>query len=141
MAPGDLAYGEEVVVAPDAAPEFRPGSRAWVVALPTGRRNLVTIEFEDGTSVDAPPGSIGPSGNDKRRFLAVYDYGTGGVWVYVWARSPEEIEHRFRDLKIVDTPPAWMNADEQARTAELMTFDVDSVAPTDWISRLIRDPG
>jgi len=141
MTPGELTFGEEIVVAPDARPEYRPGSRAWVVGLPTEGRDLVTVEFEDGTSVDAPLESIVPSGSDKRRFLAVYDYGTGGGWVYVWARSPEEIEHRFRDLKIVDAKPAWMNAEEQARTAELMTFDVDSVEPTDWIFRLVRDPG
>jgi len=53
-----LTFGEEVVVAADAAPGYRPGSRAWVVALPTEDRRLVTIEFEDGTSVESAPNHL-----------------------------------------------------------------------------------
>jgi hypothetical protein len=38
---------------------------------------------------------------DKRpEFLAVYDHDTGGVWVKVRARSPEEIASRFPQLTV-----------------------------------------
>jgi hypothetical protein len=37
----------------------------------------------------------------KKRFLAVYDYGSGGIWVSIFARSVEEIERKFRDLEVL----------------------------------------
>lgn len=51
----DLDFGDEVRVVAGAPAEFRPGSDAWVVALPTPDRNLVVIEFEDGSGVEVPP--------------------------------------------------------------------------------------
>ena len=77
---------------------------------------------------------------EKRRFLVVYDYGSGGVWAYVWARLADEIQLRFRDLEIVDREPEWMTRGEQTLTAECMTFDIDAIKPSDWIYRLVRDP-
>jgi hypothetical protein len=77
---------------------------------------------------------------DKRRFLVVYDYGSGGVWAYVWARSTDEIQIRFRDLEVVDEEPEWMVGEEQALIAERMTFDIDAIKPSDWISTLVRSP-
>jgi len=50
----ELAFGIEVKVTAAAPREFRPGSRAWVVALPTELDHLVTIEFDDGSSVGVP---------------------------------------------------------------------------------------
>ena len=49
-----LTWGTEVVVVDDAPPEYRPGSRAWVVGLRTDETGLVMIEFDDGTSVELP---------------------------------------------------------------------------------------
>ncbi len=54
----DLRLGDEVRVAPDAGAEYRPGSRAWVVALASAgvvtRDGSVTVEFEDGSDMDVP---------------------------------------------------------------------------------------
>jgi hypothetical protein len=50
-----LNFGDEVQVVEDAASEFRPGHRAWIVGLPTTDRNLLSIEFEDGSSIEVPP--------------------------------------------------------------------------------------
>jgi hypothetical protein len=55
-------WGDEVVVVADAPAPYRPGSRAWVVGLrddpsATGQK-LLTIEFEDGSSVDVPDASV-----------------------------------------------------------------------------------
>ena len=72
----------------------------------------------------------------KTRFLVVYDYGQGGVWAFVWARSEDEIHRTFRDLKVVDSMPPWLTGDELAVTEERMTFDVDD--PGGWIEGLLR---
>jgi hypothetical protein len=41
-----------------------------------------------------------PENAAKSRFLVVYDYGQGGVWAFVWARSVDEIHEKFRDLQV-----------------------------------------
>jgi hypothetical protein len=51
----DLDFGDEVQVVEEAPSEFRPGHRARVVGLPTANRNLLYIEFEDGSSIEVPP--------------------------------------------------------------------------------------
>jgi hypothetical protein len=76
--------------------------------------------------------------SEKQRFLVVYDYGQGGVWAFVWARSQEEIHRVFRDLKVVNDLPSWLTGDQLAITEQRMTFDVDDVKPDDWIARLRR---
>jgi hypothetical protein len=78
------------------------------------------------------------SERDKQRFLVVYDYGQGGVWAFVWARSAEEIHSKFRDLKVIESMPSWLTGNELALTEERMTFDVDAVKRDDWIARLLR---
>jgi hypothetical protein len=74
----------------------------------------------------------------KQRFLVVYDYGQGGVWAFVWARSEDEICRVFRDLKVVDPVPSWLTGDQLAATEQRMTFDIDHVKPDEWIARLLR---
>lgn len=72
----------------------------------------------------------------KQKFLVVYDYGQGGIWAFVWARSEEEIHDRFRDLKVVESVPLWLTGDQLRVVEQRMTFDVDDVKPGDWIARL-----
>jgi hypothetical protein len=79
-----------------------------------------------------------PENAEKSRFLVVYDYGQGGVWAFVWARSVDEIHEKFRDLQVVDSMPSWLKGDELAVTEQRMTFDADDVKPDDWIARLLR---
>lgn len=74
----------------------------------------------------------------KRRFLVVYDYGQGGVWAFVWARSVAEIHERFRDLEVVEELPSWLVGDELAAAEQQMTFDIDDVKPSDWIANMLR---
>ncbi len=49
-----------------------------------------------------------------RRFLVVHDYGTGGLWWWVWARSPEEIVETIAEVEVVTDPElvASVEADE-----------------------------
>jgi hypothetical protein len=56
-----FTFGEKVMVSSIAPSEFRPGSTAWVVALPIPGHDLVTIEFADGSSVDVPPSLVANS--------------------------------------------------------------------------------
>jgi hypothetical protein len=63
----------------------------------------------------------------KRPFLAVHDYGMGGVWAYIWASSREEAESRFA-VTIVDELPAWLKGDSHL----VASLDVDD-PPPDWL--------
>ncbi len=40
-------------------------------------------------------------GNTKNRYLVCHDYGMGGLWWWVWARSPEEILDTVAEVEIV----------------------------------------
>jgi hypothetical protein len=75
----------------------------------------------------------------KSRFLTVYDYSTGGVWSFVLARTAKESEETFRDLKVVETVPAWLDDDERANIEKDMLFDIDDIKSDDWIARLLRN--
>jgi hypothetical protein len=55
-------------------------------------------------------------------FLAVYDYGSGAVYIDLFANSKEEIAERFRELKVLDQPPEWM---KPADIARIRTVDAD----------------
>lgn len=46
---------------------------------------------------------------DKRRYLASYDYGQGGLWGFIYAESIDEITSRFPEIDVVDSPPEWMD--------------------------------
>lgn len=75
----------------------------------------------------------------KRDFLVVYDYGTGGVWAIVNARSVDEIETKFRDLTVIDARPKFMTDEIYSDLKQTMTFDIDH--PEGWITQLLRpDP-
>jgi hypothetical protein len=76
----------------------------------------------------------------KRLYLVLYDYGTGGVWSYLRAESPEQIRAKFRDLTVYDRPPAWMSEVEQRDIEARSTYDVDSAEKDDpeffgWLLR------
>lgn len=70
----------------------------------------------------------------KQSFLVVYEYGQGGVWAYVSARSKADIVSRYSQLTVVDKPPRWMTAAQRKRLQQTMRFDIDD--PTDWLSSL-----
>ncbi|PAX08169.1 hypothetical protein [Sphingomonas lenta] len=52
----------------------------------------------------------------ERPYLVCYDYGTGGLWWWITARSPDEITRTYRDVTVLDPPPLWWNG-EQDRLA------------------------
>ena len=63
----------------------------------------------------------------SRPYLAVYDYGTGGVWACIVADSPKAIASRYPELTVFVDPPPWWNAlDEQGVT----THDLEMLHET-----------
>ena len=71
-----------------------------------------------------------------RAFLTCYDYGQGGIWLYIDAPSASEITTSYPTLRVFETPPPfWTEELEQiARTNSPTT----SAHWADWLSRLKR---
>jgi hypothetical protein len=75
-----------------------------------------------------------PHSRSKKRYLVVYDYGTGGLWGVIEARSETEILSEYPELKIVSRP-AWMS-EERFRTLEV--HDIDG-APWGILNAVLDD--
>ena len=61
----------------------------------------------------------------KTEFLAVYDYETGGTWVYLLADSVAQIHLRFPELRVLNDRPSWLTDEVDQRLRERMTIDID----------------
>jgi hypothetical protein len=71
----------------------------------------------------------------KRTYLAVFDYGMGGLWAHVAATSPDEITRVYPELTVFEEPPNWMS---EAQRAEIEARGiVDLERPGD--STLLRE--
>ena len=66
----------------------------------------------------------------KKKFLVFEDVGTSGYWLYLYARSKEDIERRFPEFYLFDVPPKRFDA-EAARSVEnnpdIRIFDIDNL--------------
>lgn len=58
----------------------------------------------------------------KKRFLVLHDYGMGGVWWWVHARSAREVLETFAEVEVIDSPQAV----DQAEGWDLAEVDIDS---------------
>jgi hypothetical protein len=57
----------------------------------------------------------------------------GGVWLYFFARTPNEITATYPELTLIEERPAWMtDVDEPDKS---MTFDIDE-EPTGWLREI-----
>jgi len=73
----------------------------------------------------------------KRKLFAVYEYGMGGVWVCILARTAQEIRERYPGLTVSDERPDWMSQ-EMAESIEAEgVHDVDG--PPDGFLRNLTD--
>ena len=62
----------------------------------------------------------------KQRYLVLHDYGMGGLWWWIHARSPREVLETFAEVEVVDAPAAIV----QASGWQLEEVDIDaSVMP------------
>jgi hypothetical protein len=58
-----------------------------------------------------------------QEFLVCYDYGTGGLWAYVWASSVESIRVRFPELTVYESEPPFWNQAMEAYTKGYPSLD------------------
>jgi hypothetical protein len=74
----------------------------------------------------------------KRRYLAVDDYGTGGIWFVLMARDEDEIHRHLPSVKVYppDTKPEWMSDESLREIGERRTFDIDALPDSDWMRAL-----
>jgi hypothetical protein len=65
---------------------------------------------------------------EKREFLAIDDYGTGGLWFKIKARSAAEIRSRYPRLKVFDENerPEWMTDEQEDEYTRRWHFDIDA---------------
>jgi hypothetical protein len=70
----------------------------------------------------------------KKQYLVVYDYGTGGVWALIAARSELEILQKYPDLEIVKERPQWMTDEYCSNILSKNSFDIDD-EPRGWLSK------
>jgi hypothetical protein len=61
----------------------------------------------------------------KKEFMVVYDYGAGGLWGVMRARSVEEILAKYPELRIQSEPPAWMTDAVLADISRAENHDID----------------
>lgn len=73
----------------------------------------------------------------KQPFLIAYDYGSGGLWGVMLARSAAEISLRYPELFIVEEPPAWMDAAE-LRNLKQRPYDIDG-SPWGLLNAVLAD--
>lgn len=74
---------------------------------------------------------------NKKNFLVCYDYGTGGLWAYISARSPEEITNLYPELDVVDEVPPWLT-DEDVENLMSRVIDIDGM-PHGILNALLED--
>jgi len=74
----------------------------------------------------------------KQRFLAVYDYGQGGVWALINANSAQEIQTKYPCLAVLEQRPAWMTDDVYKKIESISSFDIDG-APPDWLAMTLEN--
>jgi hypothetical protein len=73
----------------------------------------------------------------KKNFLVVYDYGMGGVWAIIRARTKEEITQKYPMLIVRDSRPSAMT-DEDFNVISLNeTYDIDD-PPTGWLLTALK---
>jgi hypothetical protein len=72
----------------------------------------------------------------KRPFLAVNDYGMGGIWLYIDASSTAEVEQLYPELKVFSEPPDFLTPEELERIESELHFDIDE-PPRDYLAELV----
>ena len=75
-------------------------------------------------------------------YLAVYNYGQGGIWLLLEAPSLAEAQAAFPQITVFETRPAWMSAADEATYRERcersgFRWNVHS-PPTGWLKQLVE---
>ncbi len=77
-----------------------------------------------------------------RSYLAVYNYGQGGIWLLLEGSSFAEAKAAFPQLTVFETRPEWMSAADEAAYRERcekhgFRWNVHST-PTGWLKELLE---
>src|SRR5260370_10286428 len=71
------------------------------------------FERANSSNETSKPGACRASSVTMRtEFLAVYDYGTGRVWVYLLADSAAQLHARYPTLRLGTARPHWLAGSE-----------------------------
>jgi hypothetical protein len=73
----------------------------------------------------------------KSDFLVAYDYGMGGLWGVMRARSADEITTTYPELQIASARPKWMSEGRYDDLAD-HPYDIDG-APWGLLDALLAD--
>jgi hypothetical protein len=68
----------------------------------------------------------------KKEYLAVYDYGMGGLWIVIDACSTAEIATKYPVLEVFDGRPNWMTVEELAKISSKSHIDIAD-DPPEWL--------
>jgi hypothetical protein len=75
---------------------------------------------------------------EKQPFLVAYDYGMGGLWGLMHARSEDEIREKYPELVVVTERPGWMTDLDYARMQQSERLDIDE-APKGMLKAVVTD--
>ncbi len=90
------------------------------------------------SATPAEPGIPDEESARKKLFLVAYDYGMGGLWGAMLARSEREILAIYPELSIVPERPHWMSDAEYERICREQLHDVDG-APWGILNAVLAD--
>jgi hypothetical protein len=126
------------------------GGTTWSTSVPVGARELVRELTRRGchqTDIgeafyEADPAWIlklqaTEASDSKSPFLVAYDYGMGGLWGVMLARSADEIRTIYPELGIAGERPAWMSEETYEQLAD-DPYDIDG-APRGLLNALLAD--
>lgn len=71
-------------------------------------------------------------------FLAVDDYGTGGIWFILIAESEDEIHSVLPRVRVFPPGerPDWMSDEIYQEIDQRRKFNIRSLPQSDWMNRL-----
>ena len=81
---------------------------------------------------------MGSNSAMKKAYLVLHDYGMGGVWAVIHARSKEEISAKYPNLTVYDGRPNWMTVQMYNEIVSTLTIDI-SEEPTGWLRALLDE--
>jgi hypothetical protein len=74
----------------------------------------------------------------KKRFLVCYDYGMGGLWGFLSAKSEKDIRRLYPELTVFINRPSWMSDDQYHRIEQRQPYDIDEV-PRGMLKTVVGD--
>ena len=77
------------------------------------------------------------SADEKANFLIAYDYGMGGLWGVIQARSAAEILAKYPEVSVLEVRPNWVTDDHVlAWSSPDRIMDIDA-EPTSWLLKAV----